>query len=154
MRFRIVAIFLIVLFLMLWAGCRAQYPKKYFKKAEKSLLLGIPDILYCYTEQINKQTPDKLIIENINRRNQNIDIDAVKRVRNFMRAHEFDEIILNKEQEVVHLIDHNFQVTIAFLYYYGRERPKTEKENDLNGKIIVEKLSDRWYLKITELEGI
>lgn len=153
MRYYIYVIFLL-LSIMFWAGCRAQYPKKYFKKAEKSLLQGIPDILYCYTERITQDTPDNEIKTNILQRNQNIDTDAVKRVRTFMRTHEFDEIILNKEQEVVHLIDHNFQVTIAFLYYYGKNIPKIEKENDLNGKILVEKLSERWYLRITELEGI
>jgi len=154
MRCRVYVVVFVLMSIILWAGCRAQYPKKYFKKAEKSLLQGIPDILYCYTEQINGQTSDVTITESILHRNQNIDLNAVKRVRKFMRTHEFDEIMLNKEQQVVHLIDHNFQVTIAFLYYYGKELPKTEKENDLNGKIVVEKLSDRWYLKITELEGI
>jgi hypothetical protein len=154
MLYRFFAVIFVAMSIVLWAGCRAQYPKKYFKKAEKSLLKGIPDILYCYTERINKETSDKMLTEDIQRRNQNIDTEAVRRVRTFMRTHEFDEIMLNKEQEVVHLIDHNFQVTIAFLYYYGKEIPKTEKENDLNGKIVVEKLSDRWYLKITELEGI
>lgn len=154
MPYRVCTVVLVVMSLILWAGCRAQYPKKYFKKAEKSLLGGIPDVLYCYAERINRQTPDDVLVQDMQRRNQNLDVGAVRRVRTFMRTHEFDEIILNKEQEVVHLIDHNFQVTIAFLYYYGREIPKTEKENDLNGKIVVEKLSDRWYLKITELEGI
>lgn len=154
MRYRAYIIITIVLSVMLWTGCRTQYPKRYFKKAEKSLLRGISDILYCYTERITSDIPDTAIIQSIKQRNQNIDIDAIKRVRSFMRTHEFDEIILNKEQQVIHLIDHNFQVTTAFLYYYGRELPKIEKENDLNGKIIVEKLSEKWYLKITELEGI
>ncbi|MCS7028966.1 MAG: hypothetical protein NZ519_09390 [Bacteroidia bacterium] len=146
--------FVILIIITIGVGCRAQYPKRYFKKAEHKLLQGIPDILYCYTERINADTQDSLILQNMRSRNQNIDLDALKRVRNFMRTHKFDEIILNKEQQVIHLIDHNFQVTVAFLYYYGKEVPKIEKEIDLNGKIIVEKLKERWYLKITELEGV
>ncbi|MCS7077358.1 MAG: hypothetical protein NZ455_11650 [Bacteroidia bacterium] len=146
--------YLIIIIVLIGLGCRAQYPKRYFKKAEKKLFMGLADILYCYTERINAQTQDSLIIQNIKNRAQNIDEKALTRVRNFMRVHSFDEIVLNKEQQVIHLIDHNFQVTLTFLYYYGKNIPKIDKENDLNGKIVVEKLNDRWYLKLTELEGI